>query len=160
MGPIEGKARAIATKAHAGQVDKGGVSYLEHPAHVAFLVTTDEEKACAWLHDVVEDTPVAFDDLRRAGIPERVVAAVDAMTRREGEDYLGTYVPRICGNAIACEVKLADLAHNMDLSRLPRVTQADERRVERYRAARELLLAAGAGGDVLPAVDFSGEGRV
>ncbi|MCH3942726.1 MAG: hypothetical protein LKE37_03335 [Atopobiaceae bacterium] len=149
MGPIETRARGIAARAHAGQVDKAGADYLGHPAHVASLVATDEERACAWLHDVVEDTPTTLDDLRRAGIPDGVVAAVDAMTHRPGEGYLADYVPRVCEDAIAREVKLADLSHNMDLSRLPEVTPRDLGRVERYRAARRLLLDAGAGGDFL-----------
>lgn len=122
-----------------GQTDKAGKPYINHPAHVASLVSSDEEKAVAWLHDVVEDTDTTLDNLRGAGLSEDVVQAVDAMTHREGEDYLTVYIPRIACNSLARSVKLADLSHNMDVSRLPQVTTADLERVEKYQKAREIL---------------------
>lgn len=132
-------AQEIATKAHRGQVDKAGIDYINHPATVAASVATVEEKAVAWLHDVVEDTRTTLDDLRRAGLSEEVVCAVDAMTHREGEEYLTEYIPRIKANALARSVKLADLAHNMDISRLGSLTDKDKARLAKYAEAKRIL---------------------
>lgn len=132
-------AQAIATKAHRGQVDKAGVDYINHPATVAASVATDEEKAVAWLHDVVEDTSTTLDDLRSVGLSEEIVGAVDAMTHREDEEYLTEYIPRIKANALARSVKLADLAHNMDTSRLGTLTGKDKSRLAKYAEAKRIL---------------------
>lgn len=131
-------ARGIAERAHAGQVDKAGRPYIEHPAHVAAQVEGDDAKAVAWLHDVVEDTPVTLDDLQSAGIHENVVEAVALMTHDKSVPYFD-YVRSLAANPLARQVKLADLTHNSDLSRLPTVTDADRRRVEKYRRAIEIL---------------------
>ena len=134
----ESIARAIAERAHAGQVDKAGKPYIGHPAHVAISVEGDKAKAVAWLHDVVEDTPMTFDDLRAAGIDDEVLAALELLTHDKTVPYM-EYVAAIRENDLARTVKLADLAHNSDLSRLPEVTDADLQRVEKYRQAMGLL---------------------
>lgn len=134
----ESIARAIAERAHAGQVDKAGKPYIGHPAHVAVSVEGDKAKAVAWLHDVVEDTPMTFDDLRAAGIDDEVLAALELLTHDKTVPYM-EYVVAIRENDLARTVKLADLAHNSDLSRLPEVTDADLQRVEKYRQAMGLL---------------------
>lgn len=131
-------ARSIAEMAHRGQVDKAGRPYIEHPAYVAASVDGDAAKAVAWLHDVVEDTPTTLEDLRAAGISDEVVEAVDLLTHREGTPYID-YVRRIRSNETARAVKLADLRHNSDLSRLTEVTEADLRRADRYRKAIAIL---------------------
>lgn len=134
----ESIARTIAERAHAGQVDKAGKPYIGHPAHVAVSVEGDKAKAVAWLHDVVEDTPMTFDDLRAAGIDDEVLAALELLTHDKTVPYM-EYVAAIRENDLARTVKLADLAHNSDLSRLPEVTDADLQRVEKYRQAMGLL---------------------
>ena len=134
----ESIARAIAERAHAGQVDKAGKPYIGHPAHVAVSVEGDKAKAVAWLHDVVEDTPMTLDDLRAAGIDDEVLAALELLTHDKTVPYM-EYVAAIRENDLARTVKLADLAHNSDLSRLPEVTDADLQRVEKYRQAMGLL---------------------
>ena len=134
----ESIARAIAERAHAGQVDKAGKPYIGHPAHVAVSVEGDKAKAVAWLHDVVEDTPMTLDDLRAAGIDDEVLAALELLTHDKTVPYM-EYVAAIRENDLARTVKLADLAHNSDLSRLPEVTDADLQRVEKYRQAMWLL---------------------
>ena len=139
MAPVEALCRDIARQAHEGQIDKAGKPYILHPQYVADHVGTPTLKAIAWLHDVVEDTPLTLDDLRGAGVPERVVTAVDALTRRPGDDYMA-YVSRAGSDDLARQVKLADLAHNMDTSRLARVTERDRKRLARYRAARDILM--------------------
>ncbi len=86
------------------------------------------------LHDVCEDCGVSIADLRARGYPERVLAALDALTRREGEDYLTTYIDRVKANTLARKVKLADLADNMDVRRLRVVDAAACVRLEKYPA--------------------------
>ena len=135
----ESLARAIAEKAHADQVDKAGEPYIGHPAHVAASVEGDKAKAVAWLHDVVEDASTTFDDLRAAGVDDEVLAALELLTHDKSAPYM-EYVAAIKKNDLARTVKLADLAHNSDLSRLPEVTEADLRRVEKYRQAMEVLM--------------------
>ncbi len=127
------KAYAIAAAAHAGQVDKAGADYINHPLTVASFVETDEEKIVALLHDVVEDTAVTLRDLRDAGFSEAVVHAVDCVTKRAGE-ALQDYLLRVKSDPLATSVKLADLRHNSDLSRLAAPTEKDLARAERYRA--------------------------
>lgn len=141
MGPQELLARSIAERAHAGVVNKKtGEPYITHPEHVASQVEGDAAKAVAWLHDVVEDTPVTLDDLRRAGLSEEVVRGVDAMTHRKGEDYL-SFVRRAAADPLARVVKEADVRHNLDLGRIPRPTEMDLQRVRnKYLPALQILL--------------------
>ena len=125
----------VAAKAHMGQLDKGGQPYILHPVRVMLQCKTIEEKTVAMLHDVLEDTPVTVADLRQAGFPEEVVDAVVCLTKGEQEDYM-TYIERVCKNPLAMRVKLADLADNMDLKRLPGLTPRDFRRLEKYIRAK------------------------
>lgn len=131
-------AEDIARRAHAGQTDKAGVPYIEHPAWVAARVEGRDAQAVAWLHDVLEDADVTAEDLAEAGIPANVVDAVLALTRRLGEGY-EAYLARVAENPLAVQVKLADLEHNSDLSRIPHPTERSRARAEKYRRAREFL---------------------
>ncbi|MBQ5968582.1 MAG: HD domain-containing protein [Clostridia bacterium] len=126
------RAYEIAANAHAGQVDKAGKDYISHPLTVASFVETDDEKTVALLHDVAEDTPVTLQDLRDAGFSEAVVHAVDCVTKRSGEP-LRDYLQRVKSDKLATVVKLADLRHNSDLTRIPYPTERDLARVERYQ---------------------------
>lgn len=139
MATQEEIARRIAESAHSGQVDKAGAAYIEHPRAVVAQLKDDDARAVGWLHDVVEDTSMTLDDLLAAGLKPEVVDAVDAMTHRDGEDYLAVYIPRIASSGLARRVKVADLRHNMDLTRLPHVAEADIERVGKYRKALEML---------------------
>lgn len=132
------KALRLATEAHRGQVDKAGRDYINHPVAVAERLDTAEAQTAALLHDVVEDTAVTLNDLRSEGFSERVVSAVEHLTHREGEPR-EDYIARIAENPLAVTVKLADLAHNSDLGRLPEVSEKDLQRVERYKRETELL---------------------
>ena len=131
-------AKSIALDAHANQIDKAGVPYWHHPQFVADHVKTPEEKAVAWLHDVVEDTDWTFEGLLAEGICPEVVEGVKAITKREGEAY-ETYLDRVKVNPFAKAVRLADLAHNMDLSRIAQPTEKDFARIEKYRWAVDYL---------------------
>jgi len=126
------KAFKLAKAAHAGQLDKGGKPYINHPIAVAAIVETQEEKTVALLHDVVEDTPVTLDELKEHGFPETVVAAVDVLTKRPGVDY-GEYIQRVKKNPLALVVKIADMTHNMDLSRIQNPTAKDYARIDKYK---------------------------
>lgn len=131
-------AESIARQAHEGQFDKAGVPHIEHPEHVAAAVEGDEAKATAWLHDVVEDTSYSFSDLEAQGISPSVTDALRLLTHDKAVPYLD-YVRAIKQSPLATRVKLADLAHNSDLSRLAKVTEEDRARVERYRQAMQML---------------------
>ena len=126
------RAYEIAASAHAGQVDKAGKDYIFHPLTVASFVKTDDEKTVALLHDVVEDTSVTLQNLSDAGFSDAVVHAVDCVTKRDGEE-LQDYLQRVKSDRLATAVKLADLQHNSDLSRIPNPTEKDIARAERYR---------------------------
>lgn len=138
--PLTKQALKICIQAHAGQVDKSGMPYLLHPVLVADAVEGELETCVALLHDVVEDTPLTLDDLLEQGMPSVVVEAVSLMTHASSIPYM-EYVAAIKQNPLARAAKLADLSHNMDLGRLDEVGPKDLQRVEKYRAARDLLLA-------------------
>lgn len=131
-------ALAIAKKAHAGQVDKAGIDYIQHPLYVASQVTTEQEKAVALLHDVIEDSDVTADVLLAAGLPSEVVSAVQILTKKKGQSYQ-EYLERVKMNDLARVVKLADLKHNSDLSRLKTVSDTDYERVKKYKNAIRYL---------------------
>ena len=134
------KVYLIARKAHRGQKDKAGKSYIHHPIAVAKGVKGKECKIVALLHDVVEDSDITLDVLRNIGFNERIIEAISAITKIEGEDYT-SYLNRVKSNELARIVKLSDLRHNSDLSRLKTVTQKDKERVEKYHFAIDFLTA-------------------
>lgn len=134
------KAMRIAKKAHDGQLDKGGRAYIDHPIAVESVMDTDEEKAVALLHDVIEDTDFTTKHLIQAGLPQGIVGAVDVLTKQKGVSY-DAYLAAIRKNPLACKVKRADLLHNSDLSRLPNITEKDLQRNEKYRRALQILAA-------------------
>ena len=128
------KAIGIAVAAHRGQKDRNGAPYILHPLRVMGRVTTTKEKIVAVLHDVVEDTDWTFDDLRQEGFSDEVLAALDRVTKREGEAY-EDFVTRSGNQPLARRVKLADLEDNMDVRRLAKVSEEDGKRLERYLTA-------------------------
>lgn len=129
---------ALAARAHQGHADKAGEPYILHPLRVALRLTTTEERIVAALHDVVEDSDWTIEGLRAEGFSESVLRAVDALTRREGEDYFA-YVRRAASDPLARTVKLADLADNLDRTRIASPGPADEVRRARYLAALGIL---------------------
>ena len=132
------KAYEIAKRAHLGQVDKAGEDYIKHPEKVASFVETDEEKAVAYLHDVIEDTELTLEDLHEYEFSKEVIEAVDIITKKKGEDYQ-SYLNSVKKNKLARAVKLADLRHNSDLTRLTKVTEKDIERKEKYQKAINFL---------------------
>lgn len=135
---LTNEAMKIAYHAHHGQVDKSGIPYIFHPYHLAEQMPDEYTTCVALLHDVVEDTDVTIEELRDI-FPPQVIEAVALMTHDEDEPYLD-YVRRVSTNPIAKIVKLADLRHNSDQTRLE---NADEATLayfqEKYRKAFEIL---------------------
>ena len=129
----------IATRAHAGQVDKAGQPYVLHPLRVMLTVHTVHERMAAVLHDVVEDTAVTLANLQDAGFPPEVTTAVDVLTKRTGETRLSA-AHRAVANPIARAVKLADVKDNMDLSRITSPSEKDFARLKEYEQVRQVLL--------------------
>jgi (p)ppGpp synthase/HD superfamily hydrolase len=123
----------IVTNAHHGQFDKGGKPYILHPLRVmSFLKEDDEELQCIALgHDVIEDTRVTYQDLRSAGISERVIVGIEALTKQPGYSY-DDYKKQVFGNIDAMKVKLCDLRHNTDIRRLKGITEKDIARMAKY----------------------------
>lgn len=138
--PMVKHAIQLAFDAHRGQYDKGGLPYITHPLHVAEQMKTEDECVVALLHDVMEDTGLTETDLRRQGITDRQIAALKLLCHDESVPYL-EYVQKIRIDPIASAVKIEDLKHNSDLSRLNGETPEDVKRVEKYKEALRLLQA-------------------
>lgn len=128
----------IAYKAHEGQLDRSGIPYIFHPMHIAEQMTTEETCIVAILHDVVEDTDVTLDELKEAGFSENIINAINLLTHRDEVPYLD-YVRALKDDPIASVVKLADLNHNSDRTRLNVITKKDEQRFLKYQKAKEIL---------------------
>lgn len=131
------RAMNIAYSAHMGQFDKAGVPYIFHPIHLAEQMDTEEECIVALLHDVVEDTEVTFEDLEKE-FSKTIIDAIRLLTRDKSVDYM-EYVKNLKSNTIARKVKLADLRHNSDSTRLIKITDKDIERINKYNRAMELL---------------------
>ncbi len=137
------KAISIATKAHHGQFDKGGKPYILHPLHLMNQLMFDVQLAViAVLHDVVEDSFYTFDDLVAEDFSDRVIAALILLTHEESDDYLQSYIPKICTNYDAIRVKRKDLEHNSDITRLKGVKEEDLERLKKYHSAFVMLSVA------------------
>lgn len=132
------KAIAIATKAHAGQVDKGGEPYILHPLRVMMAVESIDEKIVAVLHDVVEDSDITLQDLAREGFPMKILTPLASVTKLENESRIDA-AHRAAKNKIGRVVKLADNADNSDISRIPNPTEHDYARIREYMEVRKIL---------------------
>ena len=137
--PLTKRAILFAFDAHRGQYDKSGLPYITHPLHVAESMESEDECVVALLHDVLEDTDITIEDLTRIGITDRQIAALKLLCHDDSVPYL-EYVQAIRVDPIARTVKLADLYHNSDLTRLNVITTQDIERVEKYKLAIEILL--------------------
>ncbi|MEA3642277.1 MAG: hypothetical protein VBE63_20385 [Lamprobacter sp.] len=131
----------IATEAHAGQTDKASRPYILHPLRVMAAMDTDDERAVAVLHDVIEDTDYDVPALVAAGIPEQIAEAVACLSKRDGEDY-PAFIARVLENPLAARVKRADVADNIDVLRLQSLSDKDLARVAKYHRAWHQLNTA------------------
>lgn len=132
------KAMRLCSDAHKSQVDKSGIPYIFHPIHLAEQMQNEETTIVALLHDVVEDSSYTFEDLESMGFSERILTAVKLLTCEPGVPYM-EYIAKIKENPIARTVKLADLAHNSDLSRLKKTDEKVLARVRKYEQAIRIL---------------------
>ena len=132
------KALKLCFEAHKDQVDKSGLPYVFHPFHLAEQMQDENTTIVALLHDVVEDTDYTLDDLRAMGFGDEVMEALSYTTHDPAVPYM-EYVARIRENDIARRVKLADLRHNSDITRLDSIDQKALDRVAKYAQAIRLL---------------------
>jgi len=132
------KAIILATKAHAGQLDKAGEQYILHPLRLMIKAKNEIDRCVAVLHDVVEDTCINIHDLRREGFSEEIIEAVLCLTKQKGESYK-EFIIRLSKNKVARRVKILDLKDNLDLSRLKDITDKDIKRADKYKKALALL---------------------
>ena len=133
------KAALIAYNAHKDQSDKGGYPYIMHPIHIAEQMDTEDETIAALLHDVIEDTDIGFDYLKKEGFSDTVINCLKILTKDPNEDYMD-YIRKIKKNGgIALKIKKADMAHNMIAERISKKIQSDESRMEKYRTAFDIL---------------------
>lgn len=132
-GEMLSKALALATNLHEGQYDKGGAPYILHPITVMQLLNSaDEELNCvALLHDIVEDTHCTLLDLHELGFTTRIITAVGKLTKKAGQSY-DEYKELVLSSEDTCAVKMADLTHNMDVTRLNTFTTKDSQRHFNY----------------------------
>lgn len=132
------KAMKLCFEAHKEQLDKSGLPYVFHPYHLAEQMETEETTVVALLHDIVEDAAYTIADLTKMGFAKPITDAIALMTHDDNVDYMD-YVRKIKENPIAKAVKLADLKHNSDLSRLDRIDEKALSRREKYQKAIALL---------------------
>ena len=136
--PLTKKALRLCFDAHREQVDKTGLPYVFHPFHLAEQMKDEYSTVCALLHDVVEDTDCTLDDLRSMGFPDAVVDALALLTHDPAVPYMD-YVKVIATNPIARKVKMADLRHNSDLSRMDEADEWALKRTAKYKKALAYL---------------------
>jgi len=133
-----GKAIRIAAQAHEGQRDKAGAPYILHPLRVMMKMATEAKQITAVLHDVIEDTDWTMERLQQEGFHGEILDALECLTRRDGEEY-EKFIERVKRNPLAVKIKIADLEDNLDVARLKEVTEADTKRLEKYRQALQML---------------------
>ena len=134
------RAIEIATQAHEGQVDKAGNAYIGHPLRVMAMGKTEHEKIAGVLHDIVEDTPWTFEMLEAEGFAPEIIAALKCVTKiSENEDY-DDFIERVKKNPLAVAVKINDLTDNMDIRRLPYLSDKDIKRLKKYLKAYKKLV--------------------
>lgn len=128
----------MAAEAHDGTISKDGTPYILHPIRLMMWAEGYEQQIAAILHDTIEDTYLTLGHLRDAGIPNHIVEAIDCLSKREGEAY-EDFIERIALNPLATAVKLLDLRDNIDVTRMPELTDWDLKRTAKYhRAIRQL----------------------
>ncbi len=133
------KALKLCFESHKDQVDKTGIPYVFHPFHLAEQMTDEITTVCALLHDVVEDTDCTFEDLQKMGFPDEAIIALKLLTHDPAVPYM-EYVKAIAENPVAKQVKIADLRHNSDLSRMDEIDQRAIERAEKYKKALAYLI--------------------
>ena len=138
--PLE-VAIALACESHRGQTDKAGQPYILHPLRLMLRFESTSERIVAVLHDVVEDSSITLNRLRELGFDQHVVNAIDALTRRQGEEY-DAFIDRVLTDSLATRIKIGDIVDNLNLSRLTTLNDEAMRRIAKYHQALTRLKAA------------------
>lgn len=133
------KAIEIAVEAHKGVTDKYGAPYINHVTRVMNLGETEEEKIVGVLHDVVEDTPWTFEQLAAEGFSSEIIDALTCVTKISEEEDYEEFTLRVSRNPLAVKVKINDLTDNMDIRRIPVLTEKDLTRLMKYHKAYRFL---------------------
>jgi hypothetical protein len=133
------RAIEIATEAHRGQFGKAGNDYVGHPLRVMAAGKTTEEKIVGVLHDVVEDTDWTFERLAAEGFSVEVIEALRCVTKLSENEPYDKFIARVKENPLAVAVKLNDLSDNMDIRRLPYISDKDVKRLKKYLKAYKQL---------------------
>ena len=133
------RAIEIAAQAHCGQLDKAGNDYIGHPLRVMAMGQTMEEKILGVLHDVVEDSAWTFEQLAAEGFSTRIIEALRCLTKLSPTEPYDKFIARIKHNPLAVAVKLNDLTDNMDIRRLPYLSDKDVKRLKKYLKAYKQL---------------------
>lgn len=133
------RAIEIATEAHQGQFDKAGRDYIGHPLRVMEMGKTEEEKIVGVLHDVIEDTDWTFEKLAEEGFSDEVIAALKCVTKTSENENYDDFIDRVKKNPLAVAVKINDLTDNMDIRRLPYLSDKDVKRLKKYLKAYKRL---------------------
>ncbi len=137
--PMTKKAINLMYSLHKNQVDKAGLPYVFHPYHLAEQMSDENSTIVALLHDVLEDTEITENELKKEGFSNEVISALKLLTHDSNENYY-SYVKKIGNSEIARKVKIKDLEHNMDLRRLGEVTELDLERYNKYVKCHQYLL--------------------
>jgi len=136
--PMIKKAINLAYEKHKNQVDKANMPYILHPIHVAEQMDDEQSTIVALLHDIVEDTDMTLDDLLKEGFSLEIIEALSYLNHKDNQDYF-EYIKNLSKNEIAVKVKIEDLLHNSDLTRLDVITEDDVIRVKKYITSLEYL---------------------
>ena len=135
------RAIEIAHEAHRGQRDKAGNDYIDHPMRVMAMGKTIEEKIVGVLHDVVEDAAEwSFERLEQEGFAPEIIEALRCVTKRLEDEPYDKFIARVKTNKLAVAVKLNDLTDNMDIRRLPYLSDKDVKRLKKYLKAYKQLM--------------------
>ena len=134
------RAIEIATQAHQGQFDKSGKDYIGHPLRVMEMGRTEEEKIAGVLHDVVEDSDWTFEALEAEGFSQEIIAALKCVTKLSENENYDDFIERVKKNPLAVAVKINDLTDNMDIRRLPYLSDKDIKRLKKYLKAYKKLI--------------------
>ena len=133
------RAIQIATEAHKGQLDKAGKDYIGHPLRVMEMGKTAEEKIVGVLHDVVEDGDWTFEALEAEGFSKEVIDALRCVTKTSENENYDDFIERVKKNPLAVAVKINDLTDNMNIRRLPYLSDKDVKRLKKYLKAYKKL---------------------
>ena len=134
------RAIEIATQAHQGQFDKAGRDYIGHPLRVMEMGKTENEKIVGVLHDVIEDTDWTFEKLTEEGFSQEIISALRCVTKLSENENYDDFIDRVKKNPLAVAVKINDLTDNMDIRRLPYLSDKDVKRLKKYLKAYKRLI--------------------